>query len=195
MVFARSIRLVTGSIAFAVAALAPNVSWAVDAFLKISDCDGPETRKGFEKQIPLAGFNSRVRNTATTGGGGAGAGRPEIQPIEVLHDLDVCSPQFFLDTVTGKHVQEATITFVRPDKRGMEVSYFQIKLSDVLITGVESMTVNKGETTVQDAGAVEVSQAPDGIQEVVTLSFSKIQLTDLISKKTVTFDLGKSTGS
>jgi type VI secretion system Hcp family effector len=110
-----------------------------------------------------------------------------IQPIEVLKDLDGCSPQFFLDTATGTPIKEATITFVRLNRIGQNEQYFQIKLTDIQITGVESMTVSKGETTLQDAGAVEVNQVPDGVQEVVTLAFRKIQLIDLISKKTVTF--------
>jgi type VI secretion system Hcp family effector len=193
MVFRENLRLVIVSLAFAVGALTPDVSWAVDAYLKITGCDGPETRKGFEKQIHLAGFNSRV-HSATGSTGGTNAGRAVIQPIEVLHDLDACSPQFFLDTVLARRIDQATITFVRDNQAGLSESYFQISLQNVVITGVESMTVSNGERTVQDAGAIEINQNRTNgtaIQEVVTLSFGSMILKDLISNKTITFSPGR----
>ena len=169
----------------AVTAMAPNVSWAVDAFLKIADCDGPEKTKGFEKQIHLTGFDAKATNTLTITGGGAGAGKAVIGSIEVLKDVDQCSPQFYLDTVSGTRIASATITFVQPNR----TSFFQIKLTDVLITSIEHMTVTKGEKTIQDAGTLDLNSATvTGLQEVVGLTFSKIQLTDLVSGKTAAFD-------
>jgi type VI secretion system Hcp family effector len=187
MSFARTIRLVAVLLVAGVAALTPDVSWAVDAFLKIDSCQGAETTKGFEKQIRLSGFNARIDRAAAAGGAGTAQGKLTIQPIEILKDLDLCSPQFFLDAVTGKHIKEATITFVR-EGDGKPEPYFMIKLTDLLIIGIEHMTVTRGQSTIQDTRGVDVNAPADGIQEVVTLSYSKIQLTDMISKKTVGFD-------
>jgi type VI protein secretion system component Hcp len=53
-----------------------------------------------------------------TGGGGVGTGKVEAAPIQVLKDFDQCSPQIFLDVVTGKHVKEVTILFTRTTKAG-----------------------------------------------------------------------------
>ena len=182
----RSWLLVLGMLVAAVA-VTPNASWAVDAFLKIADCDGPVKTKGFEKQIHLTGFDAKVANTLTIGGaaGGAGAGKAVIGPLEVLKDVDQCSPQFYLDSVTGKAIPSATITFTQP---GL-TPFFQIKLSDVFITSVEHMTVTKGDKTIQDSGTLDLNTTTvTGLQEVVGLTFSKIQLTDLVSGKTAAFD-------
>jgi len=176
--------LVVGMLVVAVA-LVPNVSWAVDAYMKIADCDGPVKTKNFEKQIHLTGFDAKITNTLTVTGGGAGVGKAVIGPIEVLKDVDQCSPQFYLDSVTGRSIPSVTITFTQP---GL-TPFFQIKLTEVFITSVEHMTVTKGDKTIQDAGTVDLSSAlVTGIQEVVGLSFFKIQLTDLVSGKTAGFD-------
>ena len=166
-------------------ALVPNPSWAVDAFLKLADCDGPVKIKGFEKQIHLTGFDAKVSTPVTFTGGSVAFSKPAISPIEVLKDVDQCSPQLYLDSVTNKGISSATITFVQPSL----TPFFEIKLTDVFITSLEHVTVTKGDKTIQDAGSVDLnSTLVTGLQEVVGLTFFKIQLTDLVSGKTSGFD-------
>jgi len=176
--------LVFGMLVVAVA-LVPNPSWAVDAFLKLADCDGPVKTKGFEKQIHLIGFDAKVSAPVTISNGGVAFTRPVLSPIEVLKDVDQCSPQLYLDSVTNKAISSATITFVQPNL----TPFFEIKLTDVFITSLEHVTVTKGDKTIQDAGSVDLnSTLVTGLQEVVGLTFFKIQLTDLVSGKTTGFD-------
>jgi type VI protein secretion system component Hcp len=114
-----------------------------------------------------------------TGGAGAGTGKVEAAPIQVLKDFDQCSPQIFLDVVTGKHVKEVTIT-----------------LSDVTISSVEGTTTARNGTedvrNIQESAATEVNTGdPTAVQEIVAFTFRKIQLTDLTTNKTVSFDFAE----
>ena len=180
-------------------AFAPQPSWAFDAFLKISDCQGPETRKAFVGQIHLSGFASSVQIPVTTlreGGGGSTmvTGSPKLSPIEVLKELDRCSPQIFRDAVAGTRIPEALISFVRTTPTGLEQVYFRIKLTDVQIIGVDSSTIaRQGQNdarNIEDASRSSLNTgSPIGVQEVVKLLYRRIELTDVLSGQTVSFDL------
>ncbi len=191
----RRLRFLLVPLAFGVVALAPAVSWAFEAFLKISDCNGPETSKAFQGQIRLSGFSSRLKiPIAVDVGGGGATGRPQLAPIEVLKDLDRCSPQFFIDAVTGRNIQTAAITFVRTTVKGIEEAFFRIKLTDVMITALDTTSVAKtgqdDPRNIQDPATIELNTAAlMGVQEVVSLMFRKIELKDLKTGTTVTFDV------
>lgn len=193
---ARTLGFVVVPLAFGVVALAPAVSWAFEAFLKISDCNGPETSKAFQGQIRLSGFSSRLKISIAVDGGGGATGRPQLAPIEVLKDLDRCSPQFFLDAVMGRNIQTAEITFVRTTVKGIEEAFFKIKLTDVMITALDTTTVAKtaqdDSRNIQDPATIELNTATlAGVQEVVSLMFRKIELKDLRTGTTVSFDVSE----
>src|SRR5256885_10690075 len=96
--------------ALALVVLLPTASWAaLNAYLKLDDCNGTLAAGGLTGLLPLTGFTSKFSTSVATGGGGAGTGKVEAAPIQVLKDFDQCSPQIFLDVVTGKHVKEVTI--------------------------------------------------------------------------------------
>ncbi len=178
-------------LALVLVALAPQASWALDAFLKISDCVGPVTRKGFEKQIKINGFNARVQSP-TDAATGQATGKTIVSPIQILKDLDACSPQFFLDLVTNKNIAEATISFAKPDNTGREIVFFQVKLTNVRIIADENTTVSKTSVddlrNIQEPTGAEVNNTALGsVQELLTLQFEKIQLTSLPGGQTAVF--------
>ena len=86
-----------------------------------------------------------------------------------------------------------TILFTHPTKAGKEQAFFKITLTDVFITAIENTTVAKAGTedlrNIQDSTAAELNTGtPTAVQEIVTLSFGKITLTDLVTNTTGTFD-------
>src|SRR5216117_2876625 len=76
---------------------------------------------------------------------------------------------------------------------GKAQAFFKITLTDVFITAIENTTVAKAGTedlrNIQDWTAAELNTGtPTAVQEIVTLSFGKITLTDLVTNTTGTFD-------
>jgi len=141
-------------LALGLVVLLPSPSWAaLNAYLKLSDCDGTVTAGGSSGLIPLNGFTSKFANTASpVSGGGGGAGK--------------------------------------------EQPFFKIVLKDVTIGAVEATTVAKTGTedlrNIQESTAPEVNTGdPAAVQEVVTLTFRRIELTDLATNTTVTFDFAE----
>ena len=181
-----------------VVVVSPSTSWAaLNAYLKLPDCAGPVTAAGVTGAIALNGFTSKAMNTTSIASGSAGAGKAQISPIQVLKDFDNCSPRIFADVVTGQHLQQVTILFTRASKSGKEQPFFKITLTAVLITGIEATTVARTGTedlrNIQDATAPEVNTGdPTALQEIVTLTFRKIELIDLATNTTVSFDVFES---
>src|SRR5256885_14307941 len=94
--------------ALALVVLLPTASWAaLNAYLKLDDCNGTLAAGGLTGLLPLTGFTSKFSTSVATGG--AGTGKVEAAPVQVLKDFDQCSPQIFLDVVTGRHAKEGTI--------------------------------------------------------------------------------------
>src|SRR6266850_1596392 len=86
-------------VALALVVVLPTASWAaLNAYLKLSDCDGTVAAGGLTGLIRLEGFTSKFTNSLTSSGGG-GAGKAQASPLQVLKDLDKCSPQIFVDVV------------------------------------------------------------------------------------------------
>src|SRR3989454_749574 len=94
-------------VALALVVVLPTASWAaLNAYLKLSDCDGTVAAGGLTGLIRLEGFTSKFTNSLTSPGGGGGGGKAQASPIQVLEELDKCSPPIFLDVVTN-----TTVTF------------------------------------------------------------------------------------
>jgi type VI secretion system Hcp family effector len=185
-------------LALAFVVVLPTASWAaLNAYLKLPDCDGTVAAGGLTGLIRLEGFTSKFANIiASSPGGGGAVGKAQASPIQVLKDLDKCSPQIFVDVVTGKHLQTVTILFTHATKGGKEQAFFRLTLTDAFITAIENTTVAKAGTeelrNIQDSTAAELNTGnPTAVQEIVTLSFGKITLTDLVTNTTATFDFSQ----
>src|SRR5207244_3476132 len=83
--------------------------------------------------------------------------------------------------------------FTRTTKAGKEQPFYKITLSDATISSVEGTTTARNGTedvrNIQESAATEVNTGdPTAVQEIVAFTFRKIQLTDLTTNKTVSFD-------
>jgi len=171
----------------------PSASWAaLNAYLQLPDCNGTVTAAGLQGAIQLNGFTSKVANNTATGA--AGVGRTVFSPIQVLKDLDKCSPHLFLDVVSGHTLQTVTILFTRTSASGKEEPFFKITLTHVTISSVETTTVAGNGTddlrNIQNPTAPEVNTGnPTSVQEIVTLNYAQIKLTELATNVTTTFDV------
>jgi type VI secretion system secreted protein Hcp len=132
---------------------------AVDMFIKIGDLKGESKDATHKTEIDVLAWSWGVSNSGSAHtGGGAGAGKANVQDLSLTKYVDLASPDLLLACCNGKHFPEATLTVRKAGETPLE--YLKIKLTEVLITSV-STGGSGGE---------------DRLTENVTLNFAKVNL-------------------
>lgn len=128
---------------------------AVDMFLKLDGIKGESVDHKHKDEIHIESFSWGMNQTGAHGtGGGGGAGKVQIHDISVTKFVEKSSTELMLHCAGGKHIKEGLITVRKAGEKPVE--YLKIKLTDILISGV------------QLAG-----QGSDLLTENVTLNFAK----------------------
>ena len=133
---------------------------AVDMFLKIDGVDGESKDKKHGKAIDVLPWSWGASNSGSAHvGGGAGAGKANVQDLTVTKYVDSSSPKLLLACCSGNHYNNALLT-VRKAGGDNPVEYVKIKMEQVFITLVS--TGGHG--------------GDDRLTETVSLNFSKVHL-------------------
>jgi type VI secretion system secreted protein Hcp len=133
---------------------------AVDIFLKINGVDGESKDDKHKKDIDILAFSWGLSNSGSAQtGGGAGAGKVNVQDISFTKWVDASTPKLVLACCNGTHYADATLV-VRKAGGSSPVEYIKLKIQEVLITSV-STGGSGGE---------------DRLTENVTLNFAKFNL-------------------
>jgi len=132
---------------------------AVDMFIKIGDIKG-ETRDkehGKESHIDVLAWSWGMSNSGSAHvGGGAGAGKVNVQDLSFTKYVDSATPHLLLACCNGKHYPEAKLVVRKAGDK--PVKYIKIKMEEVMVTAV-STGGSGGE---------------DRLTENVTLNFAKV---------------------
>jgi len=145
---------------------------AFNAFVNFGDIKGECTDKNHKDWVVIRSYAQSVTQPAslaqgTAGGRSAEAVRFSEFSIEKL--MDAATPKLFEACCKGTHLKEVAIELVRAG--GDPFKYMEIKLADVLISGVLHHADSTGaaqspiETVNMTYGAIEVTytkQKPDG---------------------------------
>jgi type VI secretion system secreted protein Hcp len=132
---------------------------AVDMFIKIDTVDGESRDKTHAKEIDVLAWSWGISNSGSAHtGGGAGAGKCNIQDISFTKWVDSSTPKLALACCDGKHFKDATLVVRKAGEKPVE--YLKIKVEEVLITSI-STGGSGGE---------------DRLTENVTLNFAKVSL-------------------
>ena len=132
---------------------------AVDMFLKIEGVKGEANDKSHKEEIDILAWSWGMSNSGSAHlGGGAGAGKVNIQDLSITKYIDKSSPELMLAACNGKHFKEVNLVVRKAGEKPLE--YLKIKLSEVLITSV-STGGSGGE---------------DRLTENVTLNFGKVNV-------------------
>lgn len=133
---------------------------SMDQFLKFTPkVDGEAKDKSHKGEIDVLAWSWGVSNSGSAHvGGGAGAGKCNVQDISITKYVDKSSPTLMLYCANGKHMDDATLVIRKAGENPVE--YLKIKLTEVLITSV-STGGSGGE---------------DRLTENVTLNFAKINV-------------------
>ena len=132
---------------------------AVDMFIKIGDIDGESKDKTHAKKIDVLAWSWGLSNSGSAHvGGGAGAGKVNVQDLSFTKYVDAASPKLMLACCNGKHYPEALLIIRKAGENPVE--YIKIKMTELLITSL-STGGSGGE---------------DRLTENVTLNFAKVHV-------------------
>lgn len=132
---------------------------AVDMFIKIGDVKGESRDKVHKGEIDVLAWSWGMSNSGSAHvGGGAGAGKVNMQDVSFTKYIDKSSPDLMLACANGKHYDTATLIVRKAGEKPLE--YLTIKMDEVLVTAV-STGGSGGE---------------DRLTENVTLNFAKVNV-------------------
>jgi type VI secretion system secreted protein Hcp len=134
---------------------------AVDMFLKLEGkgLEGESKDHAHGGEIDVLAWSWGASNSGTAHvGGGAGAGKVNVQDLSFTKFIDKSSTELMLSCCNGKHIPSATLTVRKAGEKPLE--YLIITMQDVLVTSV-STGGSGGE---------------DRLTENVTLNFSKVKV-------------------
>ncbi|MES2089201.1 MAG: type VI secretion system tube protein Hcp [Pseudomonadota bacterium] len=132
---------------------------AVDMFIKIGDIKGESRDKVHAGLIDVLAWSWGMSNSGSAHvGGGAGAGKVNVQDLSFTKYIDKSSTNLITACCKGAHYPEATLTVRKAG--GTPLEYLIITLTEVLVTSV-STGGSGGE---------------DRLTENVTLNFAKFKV-------------------
>lgn len=132
---------------------------ALDMFIKIGDIKGESKDKTHKEKIDVLAWSWGVSNSGNAQvGGGAGAGKVNVQDLSFTKYVDSATAPLLVAACNGKHYDEATLIVRKAGEHPVE--YIKIKLTEVLITSL-STGGSGGE---------------DRLTENVTLNFAKVNV-------------------
>jgi type VI secretion system secreted protein Hcp len=134
---------------------------AQDMFLKIEGVSGESVDKVHKGELDVYSFSLGLSNSGTTHiGGGAGAGKANVQDLSVSVPISKASPTLALYCATGQHIPSAKLT-VRANfgANATPVDFYVVTLTEVIISSAQNGGSGGGEKPVEN----------------YTLNFSKIE--------------------
>ena len=112
---------------------------AVDIFLKIGDVKGESKDDKYKEWIHIESCSYGISNHGSQGvGGGGGTGKADFQDIHFTKAVDAASADISYHCASGTHYDKAEIVFRKTGDGGKPLDYLKIKLSDVVVSSVQS---------------------------------------------------------
>ena len=131
----------------------------MDMFIKIGDIKGESKDSKHKEKIDVLAWSWGLSNSGNAQvGGGAGAGKVNVQDLSFTKYIDSATCPLMLAASNGKHYKEALLIVRKAGEHPVE--YVKIKMEDVLITSV-STGGSGGE---------------DRLTENVSLNFAKVSV-------------------
>jgi type VI secretion system secreted protein Hcp len=117
-----------------------SVSGAVDMFLKVGDIKGESTDKtytGKDGWINVLAWSWGASNSGTTHlGGGAGAGKANVQDLSVTKYVDTASPSLLLGALKGTHYPAANLVVRKVG--ATPIDYIKLDMKEVIVTSLSA---------------------------------------------------------
>lgn len=132
---------------------------AMDMFIKIGALQGESRDSKHANEIDVLAWSWGLSNSGSAQqGGGAGAGKVNVQDISFTKYIDKSSPDLLLAGCNGKHFDKAVLTVRKAGETPLE--YLIITAEDLIVTSV-STGGSGGE---------------DRLTENVTINFARVKV-------------------
>src|SRR6201985_2127580 len=139
---------------------------AMDMFMKIDSLKGESVDKTHAGEIDVLAWSWGMSNSGSAHvGGGAGAGKVNVQDLSFTKYMDKSTPDLLLASCNGKHYDNALLTVRKAGEKPLED--LKITMTEVLVTSV-STGGSGGE---------------DRLTENVTLNFAAVKVDYVEQKK------------
>ena len=142
---------------------------AIDYFLRIDGIPGESLDSKHKGEIDVEAWSWGETNAVPPGapGGGAGAGKVQVQDFHFTARISKASPNLLLACASGKHFKSAVLTARKAGKPQAE--FLTFSLSDVLVSSYQTGGA-EGEVVPMDSASLNFSkiqveykqQKPDG---------------------------------
>jgi len=110
---------------------------AVDMFIKIGDIKGESRDSKHKEEIDVLAWSWGMSNSGTAHlGGGAGAGKVNVQDLSLTKYIDASSNALMMAACNGKHYPEAVLIVRKAGEKPLE--YIKITMNEVLITSLST---------------------------------------------------------
>src|SRR6478752_5281026 len=110
---------------------------AMDMFIKIGALKGESRDSKHKEEIDILAWSWGASNSGSAHmGGGAGAGKVNVQDISFTKYIDKSSPSLFLSCANGKHIPTATLVVRKAGEKPLE--YLKLELTEVLVSSVST---------------------------------------------------------
>ena len=150
---------------------------AVDMFIKIKGIDGESRDDKHKKEIDVLAWSWGLSQSGSAHmGGGAGAGKVNVQDLSFTKYTDSATHALVLACCNGEHIEEAVFVVRKAGKEPLD--YIKLTLTEVIVASV-STGGSGGE---------------DRLTENVTLNFAKFKLEYTPQKADGTGDAAKTAG-
>jgi type VI secretion system secreted protein Hcp len=132
---------------------------AVDMFIKIGSLEGESQDKTHKGEIDVLAWSWGLSNSGSAHvGGGAGAGKVNVQDLSFTKYIDKSSTSLQLACCKGTHYDTATLVVRKAGDKPLE--YLKVTMSEVMVTSI-STGGSGGE---------------DRLTENVTLNFASVKV-------------------
>ena len=132
---------------------------AMDMFIKIGELKGESRDKVHKDEIDVLAWSWGISNSGSAQvGGGAGAGKCNVQDLSFTKYIDKASPDLMLACCNGKHFPKATLTVRKAGENPLE--YLLVTVEELIVTSI-STGGSGGE---------------DRLTENVTLNFARVKV-------------------
>ena len=150
---------------------------AVDMFIKIKGIEGESRDDKHKKEIDVLAWSWGLSQSGNAHlGGGAGAGKVNVQDLSFTKYTDSATHALVLACCNGEHIEEAVFVVRKAGKEPLD--YIKITLNEVIVSSV-STGGSGGE---------------DRLTENITLNFAKFKLEYTPQKADGTGDAAKTAG-
>ena len=111
---------------------------AVDMFLKLAGVDGESTNNKYSKWIDVLSFSWGIADATRSADSArlSSQRKAQVSDFSITKYLDKSSPKLFEMACSGEHIPELNFSLVRAGEKQEE--FYKIKLTDILISGVQN---------------------------------------------------------